>query len=146
MIKSVDEAIPALIAKLENDPDIVALVLPGDHNLIPVTPCITVFPGSTTRRYVGSPRRVEASIGIELMVYHGAIQSLEENQAEALDLVDKVVKVCEKDVDLNGDPYVINSLVERIQHGEAIKGRSKYFATRIMLTLTSRFTLEVIYA
>jgi hypothetical protein len=146
MIVSAEQAIPAVVAKLRDDSSIDCEVLEGDHELLPSTPIICVYPGATSRRMVGSPRRVEADIGVELMVYHGALQAKELNQQEALAMIDLVVKICEKDADLNGDAYVINCLVERVQHGEATKGRSKWFASRVNLTLTSRFTLEVVYA
>jgi hypothetical protein len=151
MITSAEEAVRAVVEVLQNDPKMLAFspeptVLEGDHNMIASTPTVCVYPGTTSREYVGVPRRVQAEIGIELMVYHGALQKKEENQQEALQLIDIVVEACERDASLNGDEYVINSLVRRVQHGEAVKGNSKYFASRINLTVTSRFTLEVIYA
>jgi hypothetical protein len=103
-----------------------------------------VFPGAVDRAYVGQPRRVEANIIVFVMLYHGANIPRGENQSEALALEKQVTDLLEKDSNL-GDDLVINTFVARVEHGEVQRARSKHYATRISLVVTSRFNIGLDY-
>lgn len=143
-IKDADDAVQAALTIVESLA-LDLLVLAGDHEMIPSTPAVCIYPLSTQREYVGAPRRIEALIGIELMVYHGALTSRGEQQQKATTLVRELVDGLEADNSFGGDNLIIDVLVTRNDYGEAVKGRSQYFASRITLQLTSRYNIGVDY-
>lgn len=134
----------AKVLELLGESDIICDWLEGDHELIPRTPTGCVFPGTTDRAYVGMPRRTEAVIQVFIMLYHGTVGPRGQNQSEALALEKDVVDLLEADANL-GDTLVINTLVNRVEHGEVVRVRTKYYATRISLAITSRFNIGLDY-
>lgn len=142
-VRDSGSAVAKVLELLENS-DIICSWLEGDHELIPSTPTGCIFPGNESRAYVGQPRRVETNIQIFVMLYHGAVVPRGQNQYESLALEKKVVDLLEKDSNLDDD-LVINVLVTAIAHGEATRGRSKYYASRISVNITSRFNIGMDY-
>jgi len=142
-VRHASEAVTRVIELLQGS-DIFCNWLEGDHELIPSSPTGCIFPGAVDRAYVGMPRRVEAVIQVFIMLYHGANIPRGQNQTEALALEDAVVDLLEKDANL-GDDLVINTFVGRVEHGEVTRTRTKHYATRISLIITSRYNIGLDY-
>lgn len=133
------------VIDLLNNSDILCDWLEGDHDLLPAVPVGCVFPGTTQRDLVGMPRRVEAVIQVFVMLYHGSVGSTKgQNQAENLAMSQATVDLLEKDGQL-GDELVTHAMVTREEHGVAVKGNTKYFATRILLEIKTRFNIGLDY-
>jgi len=143
-VRNATGAVTKVLELLESS-DLICTWLEGDHELIPSTPTGCVFPGTVDRKNVGMPRRVEATIQVFVMLYHGAVVPRGQNQSEALALEEGVIDLLEKDCNL-GDDLVTNTFVTRVEHGEVQRSRSKYYATRITLTITTRFNIGLDYA
>jgi hypothetical protein len=134
----------AKVLELLNGSDLLCNWLEGDHELIGATPAGCIFPGAVDRAYVGMPRRTEAVIQVFVMLYHGSNVPRGTNQSDALALENAVVDLLEKDANL-GDDLVINTFVTKVEHGEVVRTRSKYYATRISLAVTTRFNIGLDY-
>lgn len=145
MIRDGSDAVAKCLERLRLSPIDVHEWLEGDHQLLSKVPVGCVYPAEESRRYVGAPRRVENIISIIVMLYHGAVQPRGMNQQENLRLTTQVVDYLEADANF-GDELVINTFVSRIEHGEVTRTRSKYYATRITLQVTTRFNIGMDYS
>ena len=115
----------------------------GDQNRIPRTPAICVEAGEKERELNGAPRRTLVDVTLYVLIYHGAIQSVQLNLEEVDSLAEEVESLIHQDPqfidpnDASGFPaQVIHSLVTRVEAGYQMRSNTIFRATR--LTVVAR--------
>jgi hypothetical protein len=113
----------------------------GDQEKIAVTPTVCVEPVEKARDYNGAPRRTLVTFEVYVLIYHGALQSVQDNRKETDDLAEAV------ETQLHSDPtcgsLVVSSLVSNLSSGVANKGGTLLRATRLTFTAQSQIQLPM---
>lgn len=143
MIRGMEDALQAVKTKLDSGGFDCDWHM-GDHQLLPRVPAGCILPGNNAREYVGAPRRVEATLQVFILLYHGEVDATkEDNTLAQAEFVDTLVDFLEEDPTFGDD--LIDTFVPRVEFGETQLRRSKYISTRVTLNLRSRYVIGVSY-
>jgi hypothetical protein len=119
----------------------IQMVTYGDQEKIAATPTVCVEPSEKGREYNGAPRRTLVRFEIFILIYHGSLQSVQQNRKEADQLAEAV------EARLHDDPtcgsLVVSSLVSNLSSGVANKGGTLLRATRLTFTAQSQTMLPM---
>ena len=111
----------------------------GDQNKLPVTPVACVEPEQKVRTLSDAQRGTTVDFTVSIYIYHGAIDSVQENRRNADRMADKVEEVLHRDLTCGG--LVIHSYAESIESGYSQKAGSIQRTSRIVFTGRSKHRL-----
>lgn len=113
----------------------------GDQEKLAVVPTVCVEPSGKNRNYNAAPRRTAVSLEVFVLIYHGSLQSVQENRKEADQLAEDVESRLHLDPTCGG--LVISSYVSNLSSGVANKGGTILRATRLTFTAQSQVMLPM---
>jgi hypothetical protein len=115
------------------------LVLYGDDDRSPVTPCAVIETGSKHRDLEGIPRRVLNTMTVYIMLYLERIQDAQLNRKQAETLAEDVETQLHADAQLGG--LVIHSFVTDVEYGYATRNGINVSAARMTFVAVSKTSL-----
>jgi hypothetical protein len=116
------EIVEALMAVVEAAPGQLGFgaVYYGDQAVIPVTPALCVGMAGMDSELAVS--RLDHELFVYLLIYHGKIQDVQQNQKEADQLAEELRLLLHEDPQLGG--RVIHGFVQRLESGYARRENS----------------------
>lgn len=125
-----------LMTKLQNNSMALGLqgVFYGDQNLIPATPVVCVEPDGKDVTQITGFRKIDYDVNIFLLVYHGAIGSIQLNRQNTDLLAESIETLIHADKGLlraDGTASVIHCYITKIASGYVKKGNSTLRASRL---------------
>jgi hypothetical protein len=113
----------------------------GDQNKVPRSPAVCVEPNDKGRDLVGAPRYTETILSVYVIIYHAVVQDEQVTRKQADLFAEAVEDLIHLDPQLGG--LVIHCMVTSSQSGYAVKARSLFRATRMIVEGKVRKTLPL---
>lgn len=107
----------------------------GMQNLVPETPSVMVEGGRKSRD-IDTTRQFRIGLSVNIVVYHGKIQSKELNQKETEILADQIEDVLNANKNMDG--LVVHGFVSRADPGVATANGVLFRSSRLMWEGISR--------